>query len=659
VQAKTTRALWSADRSRPGTRLSRRIAARKSNRADQAQATQVAADAANAETRPPASRTGARTASLHIGRTGLCVVLAFVLALGLFSIGRLSVHGEVYPGIRASGVPLGGLTAAQARDKLGARAAALAQTRVTLSYRNQTSTPTLAELGVSFDVDASVRAAMGYGRTDHVVSALLRPLGVAAGTVEVPLAIRFDQAAFDQAQLDFAREIDVAPVDAAITFDGGIPSLTHERDGQVFDASTAQADLLKQIESTAAPALTLIAHPQAATVHAADLADLESNLEQVLAQPLIFADGDRRWSLAVDDLARLIQITPPHDGQPATATLDASAVRSLGERLAGDVDQASAEASIDESGDVPRLIPATPGKTVRIDDFVAAVEAAFAGGQHEVAIPIDETASNTTTEAFLTGLGITDVLAAGTSDFAGSEPGRATNVVVAAKLVDGVMIPPHGSFSFNHSIGEINATPGFVPAGASENGIAGTAVGGGVCQVTTTVFRAALKAGLPITEWWPHAYRNIYYEQGGWAPGFDASVQQPDDDPFNGSDFVFENPTDNWLLVRAAVSDETKLKVEIYGAPTGYTVEIDDPIYDAFVSADGWPTQESVDPTLPAGTVDLVQPAREGMTMTVVRHVFDANGSEISTDTFVSNYEPQGASYRVSPDMAGTTAADQ
>jgi vancomycin resistance protein YoaR len=647
--------LWSAGRPYSGAEPSRRTVTRKRDRDGEPQPIQRKGNAAI----PAAgSRSRARPTPLHISRTGLYVVLALVLALGLFSIARLSVRGQVYPGVRTSGVTLGGLTAAEARDKLEARAAALEQTTVVLSYGDRTSTPTLAELGVTLDVAASVHAAMDYGRDDHVVSALLRPLGVADGTVNLPLAIIVDQPTFDGALRDFAREIDLAPVDAAITFDGGTPSLTPERDGQVFDSAEARSELLGQIQSAAAPTVTLTAHPQPPAIHAADLAPLVSHLEQALAQPLIFSAGDRRWSLAAADLAALVRITPPQGGQPATSTLDPAAVRSLGERLAKEIDQRESEPGIDESGDVPRLIAATPGRAVRLDDFVAAVQDAFAGARHDVAIPLDETAPGTSTEAFLAGLGVTDLLAAGTSDFSGSEPGRATNVVVAAKLVDGVMIPPHGSFSFNHSIGEINATPGFVPAGASENGIPGTAVGGGVCQVTTTVFRAALKAGLPITEWWPHAYRNIYYEQGGWAPGFDASIQQPDDDPFGGSDFVFENPTDNWLLVRSEITDETRLKVEIYGATTGYTVEIDDPIFDEFVTADGLPTQESVDPTLPAGTVDLVQPAREGVTMTIVRHVHDENGSEISTDTFVSNYEPQGASYRVSPDMAGTTSAD-
>ncbi|MEA2527181.1 MAG: hypothetical protein QOF73_4408 [Thermomicrobiales bacterium] len=657
VQAKTTRDLWSADRPRPSARLSRRTAARRLNRVQQTATTAPTGEVGTTSARRGARHVGARAVPVA-NRFGLYALAAVVLVLALFFTGRLSLRGEIYPGVRALGAPLGGLSETEAHERLEARASELGQTRVSLAYDGHSWSPTLAELGVSFDVDASVRDAMEYGRDNHVVSSLLRPLRVADGSVDLPLAVSLDQTAFERRLLDLAHEIGVAPVDAAITFDGGTPVLTPERDGHVFDAAVAE-DLLRQVRASTTPAVTLTAKPQTPTVRAADLATVQATIEQGLSKPLIFTDGDRRWSLAVKDLALLVRVTPPRAGQTATAVLDDASVRTLGERLAGEIDQQATEAGIDESGEVARLIAAASRRTVRVDDFVAAVQEAFADGRHEVVIPVDQTKPASTTEAFLAGLGVTELLASGTSDFVGSESGRVTNVVVAAKLVDGVMVPPNGKFSFNHAIGEINATPGFVPAGASENGIAGTAVGGGVCQVTTTVFRAVLKAGLPITEWWPHAYRNIYYEHGGWAPGFDASVQQPDDDPFNGSDFVFQNPTAGWLLVRAEITDDTKLKVDVYGAPTGYSVEIDDPIYDQVISADGWPTQESVDPSLPAGSVDLVQPARDGMTITVVRRVYDANGNNVSFDTFVSSYEPQGASYRVSSDMAGTTTSEQ
>ncbi|MDQ3044125.1 MAG: VanW family protein, partial [Chloroflexota bacterium] len=193
--------------------------------------------------------------------------------------------------------------------------------------------------------------------------------------------------------------------------------------------------------------------------------------------------------------------------------------------------------------------------------------------------------------------------------------------------------------------------PGFVPAGATEGGIAGTSVGGGVCQVSTSLFRATLLAGLPIEEWWPHTYRSVYYENGDWEPGYDASIAQPEDTALLGTDFQFANPTDDWLLIRAAIVAGSVLEVEIHGAETGYVVDVSEPVLNPGDPAGD--AVEEIDPSLPAGSVIAVQPARDGLTVTVARVVRDATGVEIGADRFVSEYQPQGPLFRVSPDQAG------
>jgi len=589
-----------------------------------------------------------------------------IVAFSLFFTARLSVRGEIYPGIHAAHVPLGGLAGDEARAKLADEAAAFSARRVTLTYEDHTWTPTLAELGIRLNIDDAVYEAMSYGRDNHVLTSLLRPLGIGEGNVNVSIAIFVDQPVYDAALLEFSREAGLAPQDAAITVVDGVATITADRDGIAFDGASAETNVLRILRTVDPTANTdhpiatvaLLAHDQPAAVRVADLAPVETLIKNALSEPMTFSGGGQRWTLATNELAKLIVVRPAGGNDSPIVVLNDSSLRSIATRIANDVNRTAIDAAVDSSGAVARLIDPQPGLAVRIDDFVSAINQAFLDGKHDVSVPLDETMPTTTTDDVLQQMGVTGLLAVGISDFAGSEPGRVQNVEVSAKLVDGVMVPPGGEFTFNHSIGEINVTPGFVPAGASENGIAGTAVGGGVCQVTTTIFRAALKAGMPITEWWPHAYRNIYYEQGGWAPGFDASIQQPDDDPFNGSDLVFENPTDGWLLLRSRISDETILTIELYGVPNGYTVEVDDPIYENVIWAEGMAVQESVDPNLPEGTIKEIQPARDGMSITVIRRVFAADGAEISTDAFVSTYEPQGPSYAVSSDMAGSSFKD-
>jgi vancomycin resistance protein YoaR len=129
---------------------------------------------------------------------------------------------------------------------------------------------------------------------------------------------------------------------------------------------------------------------------------------------------------------------------------------------------------------------------------------------------------------------------------------------------------------------------------------------GGVCQVSTTIFRAALNAGMPITEWYPHTYRLANYEFDGWSPGFDASILQFGPDPAAWPDFEFENYTDGWLLIEA-YTEYPYVHVNIYGSGDGRTVTLD-PI------------------------------ALGGNAFGFIRTIYDANGNVIATRQFESYY---------------------
>jgi vancomycin resistance protein YoaR len=274
----------------------------------------------------------------------------------------------------------------------------------------------------------------------------------------------------------------------------------------------------------------------------------------------------------------------------------------------------------------------------------------FAQGARTIALVVTEdTPPKITTEKLMADLGITDLLATGDSVFAGSGAGRAQNVTQAAYMIDGTLVAPGDVFSFNDAVGSLFSGE-FTDAGSYIDGPSGQSLAGGVCQVSTTVYRAALEAGLPIVEWWPHSYRSPFYETGGWSPGYDASIVQDGNVPEASTDFRFENTTGSWLLVRAVASDDGNLRVELHGSDPGYTVEFDEPIVELIEQA---PTSVDIvaDPALPPGTVLPDQPAMDGLRVTVVRHVYDASGQEISTDTFVSSYRAYGAIRRVSPDM--------
>ena len=322
--------------------------------------------------------------------------------------------------------------------------------------------------------------------------------------------------------------------------------------------------------------------------------------------------------------------------------IDEAAITSLVDSVADQIDRPISDGSIDESGLYPRIVMPHDGLLVDRFELNRRVNTAIASGADSGRDSGQRHRHDRRSQA--TGQPIRRDRLAGHWYIRFQRiliPERTINVRRAAELIDGTLVGPGEAFSFNQALGSITAVGGFVPAGATEGGIPGTSVGGGVCQVSTTLFRAALKAGLPITEWYPHVYRSTFYEQGGWAPGFDASIQQPDIDPLNGPDLKFRNDTDGWLLVRVTATAKSELKVTLFGKATGFNVVLSDPLYRDIVLADQTPIEE-VDDNLPTGTSDAYQPARDGVTMVVHRTVYAADGTILSDEDFVSTLSTAG-----------------
>ena len=155
--------------------------------------------------------------------------------------------------------------------------------------------------------------------------------------------------------------------------------------------------------------------------------------------------------------------------------------------------------------------------------------------------------------------GIVEKIGEGKSNYKGSIASRIHNVILASSKFDGVLIPQNEEFSFNKTIGDISANTGYLQAYIIKDGRTILGDGGGVCQVSTTLFRAALNSGLPITKRTAHAYRVHYYENDS-KPGFDATVYSP------STDFRFKNDTPAYILIQRELNKETMdLKFVFYG----------------------------------------------------------------------------------------------
>ena len=231
--------------------------------------------------------------------------------------------------------------------------------------------------------------------------------------------------------------------------------------------------------------------------------------------------------------------------------------------------------------------------------------------------------------------GIEELIAIGQSNYTHSIETRIHNIRLAASRFNGQLIPKGTTFSFNEIVGDISSTTGFQPAYVIENGKTVLGDGGGVCQVSTTIFRAALNAGLPIVERHAHAYRVSYYEQDS-EPGFDATIYSP------SVDLKFKNDTSSAILIQTEIDEVNNiLTFKFYGKKDDRKVEISKAtVWD--VSPPPEPLYQD-DPTLPSGEIKQVDFAAWGAKAKFTYKV--TKGSEVKEETFFSTFRPWRAVY--------------
>jgi vancomycin resistance protein YoaR len=208
------------------------------------------------------------------------------------------------------------------------------------------------------------------------------------------------------------------------------------------------------------------------------------------------------------------------------------------------------------------------------------------------------------------------------------------NIAVAAAKFEGVVIPPDGIFSFNQYVEDVSAANGFEDSLIIWGDRTAVGIGGGVCQVSTTIFRSAYAAGLPIVERYNHGYVVSWYGD----PGLDATIFTPT------VDFRFRNDTGAYLLMEPVMNaDAGMLTINLYGTKPNRQVIIGDPVIKDVVPPP--PALYTVDESVAPGQRKQVDWEAEGMTVEVTRTLIE-NG-ETRTETLVSEYQPWRAVYLV------------
>lgn len=234
-------------------------------------------------------------------------------------------------------------------------------------------------------------------------------------------------------------------------------------------------------------------------------------------------------------------------------------------------------------------------------------------------------------------LGIKEVIGFGESWYAHSIPNRIDNVALTTGRINNHIVKPGQEFSFNVALGEVSDKTGYKNAYIIEGGQTKLAPGGGVCQVSSTLFRTLLNAGVKITRRLPHAYRVSYYEIGN-EPGFDATVYS------GNTDLRFVNDTPGHVLI-SCQSDSRNLYMfcKLYGTNDGRSTKIIK--YRKWGQSPALPTVYIPDPSLKPGQLKQIDWSASGIKAEFTNVIYDKNGEMIREDYYYSSYRPWAAKF--------------
>jgi len=555
----------------------------------------------------------------RIKRLSAAAAGAAVVAVLVGAIVYAGSPSTLAQGVRIDGVDVGGLSVDRATEVLQARSRAAFGRPVTFLAAGSSFTISAAQLGLKPDWSAAVAAARKKGDGFGPLRGFKR-LGIRMFGGDVVATATYRPAALKATLARIADRVDHRHREAALVLHGLTPAIEPAATGRVLDRKAAGEAIVAALSSL------LRGAPVALPMKADEPRVTRKTLAKALVQtraavsaPVVLTLGPTRYRIPRWRVATLLKLPANGATRLRIGGPDADAFFKAKQKV---VDTPAHDAQFVVTTHGISIKPSTDARVLDVPATAAALLAAATSRVDRTA-PIavaTQPAKRTTADA--AAMGITGLYSSYTTYY-GGVPNRIHNVEVVSHLVDNTLIAPGKEFSFNATTGERNAAKGLLEAPVIINGELQNGLGGGTCQVSTTVFNAAYEGGLPITARTNHALYISHYPQGR-----DATVNYPD------TDLKFVNDTGHWLLLRTFVSSNS-LTVNLYGTPLHRRVVSETA---PLVTTGPVPEKIEKDPTLLVGKRVVDHEGSPPLSTSVNRKVYDRNGKLLYNTTWYSSY---------------------
>ena len=580
----------------------------------------------------------------RIARVALAFGVSLTAAL-MFSVSavagfQLATWDRVKPGVAVLGVPLGGLTPDEAAASLEPYTTAILDRGLELQFGDRRWNTNARDLGLRLDPTELAESAYRVGRQGPPQKFLREQLEAFEVGADVPVRQTVDGTPLDRLMKRIATELDRLPQEAQLDLspDGMVVFAPSQTGLKVDEGASWDAVARALVEGL--PTAQLVTQTLSATVTTDQVAVAHEQLVRILDQgvPVQLRAAERTWTLERSDLLELVSLSGPGGpASPATVNINDEPLRALVEKIAQDIDQEPREARFALSDAQLTLIrPSQDGRALDRPAASDLLASKILAGERTLELPVVPVRPGIASDE-ASKLGTPQLIDESTTAFAGAIPEKAHNIQLAAQRLNGVVVPPGGTFSFNKEVGPTTVEAGFQWGFGLTTGTRGgvhtvPSVAGGICQVATTLFQPVFWAGYQLEERYWHLYWIPAYTSRGRV-GLDATV-----DADAGLDFKWVNTTNDYVLIQAS-TDADHVTFQLYGKKPAWNVTVDDPVISRRVAPDPTPEVQQ-EPLLPWGRVIPVETAREGFQAVIIRHVLPDGGGAPRDLVLKSVYQP-------------------
>lgn len=575
-------------------------------------------------------------------------LLALLLAGSLAAVQR-ALADRIAPGIRVGEVALDGLTRAQAVEALIDRYGAAEAVIYTFQHGERNWTAPAFELGLRLPAEQLAEQAFLIGHADDARQSRQDIARAWLDGIDLPLRYVFDEAVALRFLGELADEINRPRRDASLRVEGLQATIDIGESSQWLDIAATLGRLRAVVLAGQSGAIPLVV--QESPPRAWNVTEAARRVQTALSAPLqLFgtrANGDplSPWLITPAQIrdALSAELQPVDSEMRFDVGVDLSAFRSFLKSLAPSLDSAPVDSRLDfnpATSQLRALTPSSSGRALDVAETLRRLEAAVFSPDDRrvdmVFVPLPPRFHEATAADEL---GIRELVSEATTYYWGSEQNRRDNIELGTNKLHGIVVAPGEDFSFNQHLGEITAAAGYLEGSVILGGATVTGIGGGICQVSTTMYRAAFSGGYAITERRSHGYRVGYYEYAGAGPGLDAAIWQPT------VDLRFRNNTPYHLLIESSfLPADDALQFRIYSTRHWMT-RIEPPIIEDIVP----PPPDlyiAVDDLLP-GQIRQIDWSVPGADVLVYRNIYDAAGALVERNSVFTRYQAWQAVYEV------------